>query len=144
MVSLFFQIRTPVSLVWGYPLVINPFHTRNNYYFPVCFSFCVLRTWLGFLPVGAHKSLLTCTGSSTIRFGPRRIWPDRNVGCTPFMASVLLTVASSQGTCPSLFFFWLSLQVGLDHGRTISFHHLWGSFMCPQLSHKRLIDFGWK
>lgn len=41
------------------------------------------------------------------------------MGCTPFSAKVLLTIASCQGNSES--FFWLSLGVVVDHGRVVSF-----------------------
>lgn len=41
------------------------------------------------------------------------------MSCTPFVANVLVIIASSQGNCLSLF--GLSLGVALDLGRVISF-----------------------
>lgn len=56
-----------------------------------------------------------------VRLEAPRIWPDRNVGCISFMATVLLTVASSWGNCLSLPIFCLSLEVALDLRRVVSF-----------------------
>lgn len=61
-------------------------------------------TWLGNCQVGDPKIKL-----------------DRYMNCTPFTARVLLTIASSQGNCLSLSFFWLSLGMTLDLRRVVSF-----------------------
>ena len=65
--------------------------------------------------------VLAHAGSSTVRLGALIVWPDRNVGCTPFAARVQPTLASSQGNCLSLSFFWISLAVVLDLERATSF-----------------------
>ena len=60
--------------------------------------------WLSTLP-GAHRLLGSCICRQLNHqvWGPK-IWPDRNVGCIPFVGRVIQTVASSQGSCLSLFF----------------------------------------
>jgi hypothetical protein len=56
----------------------------------------------------------TCVGSQT-----KACEPPRNVGCTPFVASIPF-VGNTQGHCLSLYFSWLSLGVALD-GRRAAF-----------------------
>lgn len=55
----------------------------------------------------------------TCQVGGPNIGPDRNVDCTPFVASVLEAVASSKGSY--LYLFWLSLGVALDLERIVTF-----------------------
>lgn len=43
------------------------------------------------------------------------------MSCTPFVPRVLLTPASSPGSCVSLSLFWLSLGVARDLGQVVSF-----------------------
>lgn len=71
-----------LSLPFQDPLVVDPFCPRDSYCLLV--SFYALRTWLGKYQVG----------------GPH-IKPDRNMGCTPFAASVLPIAASPQENCLS-------------------------------------------
>lgn len=93
-----------MHLVLGYPLVAKPLFLGTDIAF-LFGSFCVLRAWLGFLPawdlqvVNSYvHTLLNC------HIGVPKIWLDRSVGCTPFVVTVLPTVASSQGNCRSLSF----------------------------------------
>lgn len=90
------------EFAFKYPSDADPFFSRDSYYHLV--SFCVLTAWLGNCQVGVPKIKL-----------------DRYMNCTPFTASVLLTIASSQGNCLSLSFFWLSLGMTLDLRRVVSF-----------------------
>ena len=62
--------------------------------------------------------------------GGPKIWPDKNVSWTPWVAKVLPTVASSPGYCLSLSFFWLSLGVALDLGRIVRFAPFLGPLFC--------------
>lgn len=68
---------------FGVPIDCSVFLSQESCCFLV--SFCVLRTQLGSCQVGS----------------PSR-WPDRNVGCNPFAAGVLCSVASSQGDTKSV------------------------------------------
>lgn len=45
-------------------------------------------------------------GLATVRLGTEKIWLDRNVSCTPFATNILPTIASSQGNCVSLGYYW--------------------------------------
>ena len=81
-------------------------------------------------------------GSATVRLGAHKARPHRNVGstwlsragrdvgCTPFAARLLVTVARSQRSCPTFF-----LLVAVDFGRIVSFV-LFGGILtaCPILA----------
>lgn len=95
---------------------------------------CTEELKLGFLPAGEHKlSLLTCTGSSTVRFGPSRMT------CIPFAASVLLIVASSQGNCPSLLSFGCLCKWSWIMGKLHVFTIFGDALKCPWLIIKGLL-----
>lgn len=129
-------------LVWRYSLFINSFPPRDSYCFLV--SFYVLRTCLRFLPIWACKlSVLACAGSSNIGLGALRIQPERNVGCNPFVASILPAVANSHGNCV---FLLVIFQSGSDSWEGHIFCTLFrnGCPLCPWLSYKRLIGFGFE
>lgn len=114
------QAQSLINLVLGYPLDIYPFPTSNSYCFLVLF--CVLRTCLGFLPIGAQKLLvLGCAGSVILRLEAPRIWIDINGGCAPFAVNILPTVASSYGNNLNFSLSWVSLKVVLDLGMAVPF-----------------------
>lgn len=93
--SLPFQLQILGNL--GYPFVINPFSLKAAifYLFAVL---CVLRTWFSILPAWDMQVVYSCVCRQlSCQVGGSKIWPKRNVGCTPCAAKVLLTVASFQG-----------------------------------------------
>ena len=63
---------------------------------------------------------LVCS-PSVVRLETPKICPDTSVGCTSFVVNIIPAVASSQESCLSLPFSWLSLRVVLDLGRMTSF-----------------------
>lgn len=70
--------------------------------------FCVLRTWLGFLPswdmqVASSSVCRQCSHQG----GNSKIWLHRNMRCIPFTARGLPTVARFQVNCLSLSLFGL-------------------------------------
>lgn len=70
-------------------------------------------------------------GSQPIIWKPLGTCPDRNVGCTPLVSSVL-TVANSQ-VLSKPFFLWMTLRVALYHGRTPYFCSLF------EVSHESMV-----
>lgn len=100
MLSLPLQRHTLVNMLLGDPLprkAVHPSFPRDNHHLLVCLVLRPEKCGLAFCLPGVTQVARSC------------LWgrPDmaRNVGCTPFVASVLQTVASSQGDCPSLPFF---------------------------------------
>lgn len=92
--SLSFQVQILVNV--GYPFVINPFSPKIAIFF-LCVVFCVLRTWFSILPAWGMQVVYSCVcWQINCQVGGSKIWPKRNVGCTPHAAKVL-TVASFQG-----------------------------------------------
>lgn len=63
-------------------------------------------------------------------FEALRTWPGGNVGCTLFLAGILLTMANSSVGCLNL---WLSLGVALDLGKTISFAVSLGTLIASRI-----------
>lgn len=66
--------------------------------FSSCFHCYELRTWFSSLPAWGMQvvSSYLCKQLNCQAEGPMT-WPNRNMGCTPHAARVLLTVASFQG-----------------------------------------------
>lgn len=93
-------------------MIISPFPPRDSYCFPVhlVLSFenlALISVCWGMQVVGSYVcKWLNCQA------GAPKIWLDRNVGCTPLVAIILPTVASSWcvgGCCLSLLsfvYFW--------------------------------------
>lgn len=92
-----------LEFVFGYPVVGYPFSPRDSIAF--LSHFVSWKPDLAFLPDRDKQDPL-CAGGSTIWWGRGvpKTWPDRNRGCTPFVA-VLLIVASFQKNYLSLVIF---------------------------------------
>lgn len=104
-------------LVVGYRFVINPFPHMNSFCFPVCFNSCPENS--AWLPAcqGMHF-IGSASMMNQLKSGlAPKIWPDKNVGWTPYVASIP-TIASSQSIVESfsllaVFGKWLWILRGL-------------------------------
>lgn len=97
-------------------------------------SFCVLKTWLRFPPVWAHRlSILVCAGSSSIGLeAPKNT--ARKVGCNPFVTSILPPVVSSHGNCLSAFLLVI-FESGSEYWEGCILCTFLGDASCPQLNY---------
>lgn len=123
------------------PPVTDLFHCRDRDCFPVCLVFCPENVaWLSSYPGHTGHQFLYVQVVQRSGWGPK-IQLGINMGTPNLKASILPTITGSQGDCLS--FFWLSLGVDLDLGRSESFAPL-GMPLHPWLSHRKVIDFGFE
>ena len=72
-------------------LVIDPFPPKNKYCFPDCLLFCVLKTWLGFLPTGACKCQFLLLQTAKCQIVSAVSMTVQKCDCAQFVASILPT-----------------------------------------------------
>lgn len=123
-----FQIQTLTDLVLGYSLWLLSIPGKT---ISLLFVFSVLKTWIHILFAWDIQVIHSCVHRQLHpQVGGPKIWLDRNVCCITFVVRVLPTVASSQGNCLSLSFFWLFLEVTLDLGKS---RILWVAQYCQNI-----------
>lgn len=84
-------------------LVIDPFPPKNRYCFPDCLLFCVLKTWLGFLPTGTCKCQFLLLQTAKCQIVSPVSMTVQKCDCAQFVASILPTALWRD--CLSLFSF---------------------------------------
>ena len=70
-------------------LAIDPFPPQNRYCFPDCLLFCVLKTWLGFLPTGTCKCQFLLLQTAKCQIVSAVSMTAQKRDCAQFVASIL-------------------------------------------------------